>query len=178
VFGEFVRRAGLPQRAAMLDVVESIHQMPYGRPATRSAAGALAQWRGTCSTKHALLAAVLAERWPQTCPRLVHRVYRCTPESAAATFGPGAAAAVPAGGLWDVHRYLTAQMTGGRLVLDITFPWSTAWDGVTSMPVMCGPGTDHEVPPGAEADAHKRALEAAHCDPRVREPFIAALSQP
>jgi hypothetical protein len=30
----------------------------------------------------------------------------------------------------------------------------------------------------AQADADKRALEEAHCDPSVREPFIAALGMP
>ncbi|HEY5988767.1 MAG TPA: hypothetical protein VIV12_20665, partial [Streptosporangiaceae bacterium] len=83
MFDDFVRRAGLSAQPTMMDVVAAIHRMPYGRPTPRNAAGALAEWRGTCSTKHALLAAVLAERWPQTRPRLVHRVYRCTPESAA-----------------------------------------------------------------------------------------------
>jgi hypothetical protein len=42
------------------------------------------------------------------------------------------------------------------------------------MPLACGPGTDHVV--SASADADKRALEEAWCDPVVREPFIAALS--
>jgi hypothetical protein len=71
-----VARAGLPENAALAEVVAAVHSMPYGRPAERSAAGALTEWRGTCSTKHALLAAVLAEHWPHTEPRLVHRVYR------------------------------------------------------------------------------------------------------
>jgi hypothetical protein len=131
VFGDLVRRAGLSARPTIVDVARAIHEMPYGRPAARNAAGALAEWRGTCSTKHALPATVMTEGWPQTRPRLMHRVYRCTPESAAITFGPRAASAVPPGGLWDVHRYLTAEVDGVRLVLDITFPWSPRWDGVS-----------------------------------------------
>lgn len=39
----------------------------------------------------------------------------------------------------------------------------------------CGPGQDY--PAGEEPDAEKRALEEQHCDPTIREPFIAALSQ-
>jgi hypothetical protein len=171
-----IARAGLAESASLAEVVEAVHSMPYGRPTERSAAGALADWRGTCSTKHALLAAVLAEHWPRTQPQVVHRVYRCTPEDAARSFGPAAAAAVPAEGLWDVHRYLTIELNGNRVVLDVTFPSGRAWDGASSMPVACGRGTDHAA--GRDPDAEKRILEAAHCDPGVREPFIAALGSP
>jgi hypothetical protein len=43
----------------------------------------MVEWKGTCSTKHALLAQLLRERWPELQPRLVHRVYRasyCDPQ--------------------------------------------------------------------------------------------------
>jgi hypothetical protein len=43
------------------------------------------------------------------------------------------------------------------------------------MELQCGPGMNH--PPTDDADAAKRALEERHCDPDVREPFIAALAQ-
>ena len=169
-------RAGLPENASLAAVVAAVRSMPYGRPVDRSAQGALAEWRGTCSTKHALLAAVLAEHSPQTEPQLVHRVYRCLPADAARSFGPIAAAAVPEEGLWDVHRYLSIVLNGNRIVIDVTFPSGPAWDGASSMPVACGPGADHVA--GADPDADKRILEEAHCDPGLREPFIAALSTP
>ncbi|SEL69550.1 hypothetical protein [Streptacidiphilus jiangxiensis] len=170
-------RAGLTADASMVDVVAAVHRMPYGRPAVRSVEGALAEWRGTCSTKHALLAAVFAERWPESEPRLVHRVYRCTPELAQRSFGAQAASAVPAEGLWDVHRYLTVDVDGRRVVVDVTFPSGPSWDGAATMPLACGPGTDHVVDAGGDADADKRALEREWCDPAVREPFIAALPE-
>ena len=171
-----IARAGLSENASLAEVVEAVRSMPYGRPMERSAQGALAEWRGTCSTKHALLAAVLVEHWPHTEPQLVHRVYRCTPEDAARSFGPTAAAAVPEEGLWDVHRYLTIELNGNRVVIDVTFPSGPGWDGASSMPVACGRGTDHAA--GSDPDADKRVLEEAHCDPSVREPFIAALGMP
>lgn len=148
--------------------------MPYGRPTVRTVDGVLNEWRGTCSTKHALLAAVLFEQWPQTDPQLVHRVYRVTRKQVGARFGAGIAATVPAEGLWDVHRYLTLGIDG-RVVIDATFPESSPrWDGRTSMPLCCGPGTDYLA--GDDPDADKRVLESAFCDPAVREPFITALS--
>jgi hypothetical protein len=42
------------------------------------------------------------------------------------------------------------------------------------MPVAAAAGRD--VPAGPDAAATKAALVRAHCDPAVREPFIAALS--
>lgn len=176
MFSDFARRAGLPSTATPVAVVEAVRSIPYGRPAVRSVDGVLDEWRGTCSTKHALLAAVLFEQWPRTDPRTVHRVYHLTPEEALAHFGENAAAIVPAEGIRDVHRYLTVDIDG-RVTIDITFPDSTPiWDGRTSMPLCCGSGTDYVA--GADPDADKRELEAAFCDPAVRERFIAALSTP
>lgn len=176
MFSDFARRAGLRSTATPVDVVEAVRSIPYGRPAVRSIDGVLDEWRGTCSTKHALLASVLFERWPRTSPGTVHRVYRLTPEEARARFGENAAAMVPAESIWDVHRYLTVDIDR-RVTIDVTFPDSTPiWDGRTSMPLCCGSGTDY--PAGDDPDADKRELEAAFCDPAVREPFIAALSIP
>ncbi|MEU8436998.1 hypothetical protein AB0F18_29670 [Streptomyces sp. NPDC029216] len=176
MFETLINRMSLSRSASITDVVAAVHLMPYGRPKVRSAEGALAEWRGTCSTKHALLAALMAERWPETEPRLVHRVYRCTPGQATRSYGPQVAGAVPLEGLWDVHRYLTVGIGSRRITIDITFPTGPSWDGANSMRLACGPGTDHVVAVNADADAEKRALEEAWCDPAVREPFIAALA--
>jgi hypothetical protein len=42
------------------------------------------------------------------------------------------------------------------------------------LPLACGEGRDH--PAGEDPDAEKRALEHQHCDPVLRELFIAALT--
>jgi len=162
------------RRAELIQLVESVRELAYGRPSDRTVAGMLREGRGTCSTKHLHLARELGRRFPETRPQIVHRVYRIDQRAARRAFGPDAAAAVPAGGVVDVHRYLTAEVDGRRIVLDATFPGGAQWDGRSSMPIACGPGEDH--PAGADADADKRALEARHCDPAVREPFIAALA--
>ena len=134
----------------------------------------LREKRGTCSTKHLFLAEALVERFPETQPQIMHRVYRLDRDRARELFGAEAAAAVPDVGVVDVHRYLTATIEGRRVFIDVTFP-GKAWDGRSSMRLACGPGQDH--PAGADPDGEKRALEAAHCDPATREQFIAMLAR-
>jgi len=155
-------------------LVEALRSLDYGRPSDRSVAGMLRERRGTCSTKHLFLAEELTKRFPETRPQIVHRVYRLDRERAEELFGAEVAAGVPATGIVDVHRYLTANVDGRRIVIDATFP-GPAWDGRSSMPLACGSGQDY--PAGSDPDGEKRALEAEHCDPVVREPFIAALAQ-
>jgi hypothetical protein len=159
---------------SLVEVVEAVRALPYGRPADRTVAGMLREDRGTCSTKHLFLAEALAERFPETAPRIVHRVYTLDRARALDLFGASVAAAVPEHGLVDVHRYITITLDGGRIEIDATFP-GPAWDGLSPLPLACGPGPDY--PAGGDPDAEKRALEEQHCDPAVREPFIAALAQ-
>jgi hypothetical protein len=133
----------------------------------------LRERRGTCSTKHLFLAQALSECFPETEPLIVHRVYQLDRARAAELFGAAVAEVVPEDGLADVHRYLTIVVDGRRINVDATFP-GPPWDGRSSMPLSCGPGRDY--PAGEDPDAEKRALEERHCDPAIREPFIAALA--
>jgi hypothetical protein len=87
---QFVSKARLGTSADLVDVVEAIRSIPYGRPADCSAAGVVSEWRGTCSTKHALLLELISARWPDLGLRVVHRVYRLTPAIAPFVLrGPG-----------------------------------------------------------------------------------------
>ncbi len=156
----------------LVELVESVRQLPYGRPSEPTPEAMLREGRGTCSAKHLYLLRELAARFPETEPELVHRVYRVTPDAAGERWGERVAATVPPEGLVDVHRYLTAAVGGRRIVIDATFP-GEPWDGHSSLPLACGPGEDH--PAGADPTRAKRELERLHCDPAVREPFIAAL---
>jgi hypothetical protein len=160
-------------RRALVDLVEAVRRLPYGRPSDRTVEAMLREGRGTCSTKHLFLAHALSERFPETNPRIIHRVYTLDPETASRLFGDAVATAIPPNGLTDVHRYLTLQLDRDRITVDATFP-GPRWDGRASLPLACGPG--HDYPSREDPDAEKRELEAAHCDPSVREPFIAALS--
>jgi hypothetical protein len=103
-FARFAARAGLPGDASLRQVVNAVRAIPYGRPGSRTADGVISEWKGTCSTRHALLAQLLRERWPELRPMLVHRVYRVSRESVIQRHGADAASAVPDGGLTDVHR--------------------------------------------------------------------------
>ena len=174
LFARFATRAGLPGDASLREVVNAVHAIPYGRPRSRTVEGVIHEWKGTCSTKHALLARLLRQRWPELQPRLVHRVYRVSRISALQRYGDVAAGAVPEGGLTDVHRYLVIILSGQEVAIDITFPGDQAWDGHRPMCLACGEGRDF--PAGDDPDAEKAALEASYCDPQVREPFIAALA--
>lgn len=110
----FAARACLPANASLRQVVNAVQAIPYGRPGSRTAEGVVGEWKGTCSTKHALLARLLRERWPELQPRLVHRVYRVSRESIIQRHGADAAVAVPAAGLTDVHRYLVLTRQARR----------------------------------------------------------------
>lgn len=160
--------------ASLLDLVEAVRALPYGRPSDRTVEGMLRERRGTCSTKHLFLAQRLAERFPETEPQIVHRVHTLDRARAQELFGAEVAAAVPEDGLVDVHRYLTVVLNSQRVEIDATFP-GAAWDGHSPFPLACGPGVDY--PAGDDPDVGKRALEEEHCDPAVREPFIAALTR-
>ncbi len=107
--------------------------------------------------------------------RLVHRVYRITPSDALRRFGADVAACVPQRGLVDVHRFCVIRIDGVDLVARHHVSRRTAMVGTFVDGVAVRPG--HESPPTDDADAAKRALEERHCDPDVREPFIAALAQ-
>jgi orotate phosphoribosyltransferase len=163
-----------PPGASLLELVEAVRVLPYGRPGDRTVAGMLREGRGTCSTKHLFLAQVLGERFPETEPSIVHRVYVLDRARAREMFGREVAETVPEAGLVDVHRYLTVKLDGERIVIDATFP-GAPWDGHSSLPLACGSGSDYSAGHD-DPDAEKRALEAQHCDPVVREPFIAALA--
>lgn len=161
-----------PDRS-LVGLVEGVRALAYERPSERSVEAMLRERRGTCSTKHLFLAQALSERFPETEPQIVHRVYRMDRALAERLFGESVASVVPAEGLIDVHRYLTITHDGQRITLDATFA-GEPWDGRSSMPLACGPGEDF--PAGKTPDEDKRTLENEHCDAAVRDPFIAALA--
>lgn len=170
----FVRRAGLPATCSITQVVNAVKVIPYGRPSEATAEGVVREWRGTCSTKHALLAALVSTRWPETWVRVIHRVYEITPAEAQRLHGEAVARSIPAPGITDVHTYAVLSAPAGSVVVDVTFPGGF-WDGFSDMSLACGPGFDVE--PESDPWTAKLELIRRHCDPAIREPFIAALGR-
>ncbi len=154
------------------ELVEAVRTLPHGRPPEESVESMLIEGRGTSAPKHLFLAQVLAQRFPDTRPALVHRVYRLERPRALALFGPDVAAALPADGLTDVHRYLMITLGGRRIPIDATLP-GAPWDGASALEPVCGPGQDF--PAGADPDAAKAALECEYCDAGARAAFLQAL---
>jgi hypothetical protein len=168
----FAIKSGLGD-PALRDVVLAICDIPYGRPRDRTPYGVVDEWRGTCSTKHVLLHDLVTEWWPHLAPELVHRAYRLNKPDALTMWSNEVAATIPAGGLIDVHTYMTVMLRDRPVIIDATFPVSH-WDGISSMHVWAGPGK--EVPAGPDPLASKADLLSRYCDPSIREPFIEAIA--
>jgi len=170
-WAEFTTKAGTSD-PTLREIVLAVSAIPYGRPSDLSAKGVLREWRGTCSTKHLLLLALVDQRWTNLHPTLIHRVYKLTKSEALETWGPDVAESVPIQGLVDVHTYMTATISNQATTIDVTFPVDE-WDGQSSMAIWAQSGED--VPAGSDPLRTKADLVAQWCDPAVREPFIAAL---
>jgi hypothetical protein len=157
---------------SLVELVEAVRALPVGLPSEPTVDSMLLEARGTSAIKHLFLGQVLARRFPETEPALVHRVYRLDRARALALFGTGVAEMVPPDGLTDVHRYLAVTLGERRVSLDATLPGSP-WDGSSPLEPVCGPGSDFAT--GADPDGAMAALERGHCDAAARGPFLAAL---
>jgi hypothetical protein len=80
---------------SLLELIEAVQALPYGRPSDRTVEGMLRERCDTCSTKNLFLARTLAERFPETEPLIVHRVYRLDRARARELFDTRVANAVP-----------------------------------------------------------------------------------
>jgi hypothetical protein len=159
--------------SSLVELVEAMRAMPYGLPSEQTVESMLLQARGTSAGKHLFLAQVLAQRFPQTEPAIVHRVHRLDRARAQGLFGTTIARTIPDEGLVDVHRYLTIALDERRIELDVTLP-GAPWDGRSPLALVCGPGRDY--PAGPDPDADLQALEREHCYAAARAPFLVALA--
>jgi adenylate cyclase class IV len=87
---------------SIVELVERVRAIPYGRPSKRTVQGMLREQRGTCSTKHLYLAQQLMQRFPTAEPEIIHRVYRLDRDRARTLFGEKVAQTIPPDGLIDV----------------------------------------------------------------------------
>jgi hypothetical protein len=167
---------------SLLELVEAMRALPVGLPSEATAQSMLREARGTADDKHRFLADVICKRFPQLQPQLVHRVYTLDRARAAELYGQHVAAVVPAGGLTDIHTYLTlslprthiSDLERRTLTLDVTVP-GEPWDGSFSLPLACGPGEDQ--PAGSDPEESMRLLVEEHCDPDERSALMRALAE-
>lgn len=147
---------GLRDEAAPLpdipEVFALVRDLPYARASRHDPATVIGEWRGTCSTKHELLAALLAERG------LSSTVMACTQEINPPPGAPSELLALTGGQpVVDVHNYLIVHTPGGDMVVDATWPLNAAgadlpvnpaWVWGEDQTVACTPLETWAVPEG------------------------------
>jgi hypothetical protein len=141
------------------EVFALVRDMPYARASTHDPAGIAREWRGTCSTKHELLAALLAERG------LASTVIACTQQITPPPDAPPELLALGGGQpVVDVHNYLIVHAPQGNMVVDATWPLAAAGAGLPVNPewrwgenqrVACTPLESWPVPAGESVAAFK-----------------------
>lgn len=110
-----------------------VRDMPYRRASDRRPETTIREWQGTCSGKHYLLQALLAEL------NLPSQIIACTtvvpvdredvPDHLLALYESANSCFV------DVHNYLVVSLPGGkRMIVDATWPLSAAEAGLTTNP--------------------------------------------
>lgn len=179
---------GLRDGAAPLpelpEVFALVRDMPYARASTHDPAGIMGEWRGTCSTKHELLAALLAERG------LNSTVIACTQEITPPPGAPPELLALTGGRpVVDVHNYLLVHAPGGEMVVDATWPLGAAASGLPVNPawvwgedqvVACMPLETWPVPAGESVAEFKDRLLRERYTPEElerRDAFIRAVGR-
>ena len=126
-------------------LVEAVRAIPLGGPAEQSVERMLREARGTPVSKHLFLADMLARRFPHTAPRAMFRIYALDARRAHAIYGEDVAAVLAGASIEDVHGYLTVDLDGRRIALDVSVPGPPAWDGRSALGPVCGPGDDRTV---------------------------------
>jgi len=165
-----------------------VRDMPYRRASDRRPETIIREWQGTCSGKHYLLRALLAEL------DLPSQIIACT------TVVPVDPVDVPEHLLplyesanrrfVDVHNYLLVTLPGDkRMVVDATWPLSAAEAGLTTnasfvlgqdQQIAAQPLESWPIPPSYDPQEFKDELLQAHFTPAellFREEVIRALGE-
>ena len=145
------------------EVFELVRDMPYARASTHAPETVIAEWRGTCSTKHELLAALYAELG------LSSTIYACTQEIRLPEGAAPELAAWNGEPVIDVHNYLVLHEPGGDRLIDATWPLAARAAGLptnewgSDMRIACIPLETWALSPGQDVAAFK--------DARLRERY-------
>ncbi len=186
---EAVRR-GLLDVNASLDAAQVfylVRDMPYRRASDRRPQTIIREWRGTCSGKHYLLAALLRELGFEA--HVIAGVLRYHPDPA--TTDPRLLALLqPVGGVFvDVHNWVELKLPSGPMAVDATwplklkqygFPVNETFELGKSQALAYPISQTYVVPDDQDPQAFKDQLLQEHFTPEelaAREAFIQALSQ-
>ncbi|KEF35439.1 hypothetical protein RDMS_02820 [Deinococcus sp. RL] len=175
------RTAPLP---ALPEAFALVRDMPYARTSDHDPVTALREWRGTCSTKHVLLKALLAERG------LRSTLMACTQEITPPPGAPPELLALTAGRpVVDIHNYLVVHAPQGDMLVDATWPLTAApaglpvnpeWRWGESQRLACTPLESWPVPEGVSVAAFKDRLlreRFSAAELERRDAFIRAVGQ-
>lgn len=150
-----------------------VRDMPYARASTHQPSGIIAEWRGTCSTKHELLAALLAEHG------LESQIIACTQEIKLPDNADPELRALSGGqSVVDIHNYLVVDTPQGQMKVDATWPLragevglpvNAAWQWGQDMTLACTPIESWTVPEGQTVSDFKDRLLAERYSPEELE---------
>ncbi|AZI43655.1 hypothetical protein EHF33_13595 [Deinococcus psychrotolerans] len=150
-----------------------VRDMPYARASTHEPAGIIGEWRGTCSTKHELLAALLAEHG------LESAIIACTQEIKLPDDADPDLRALSGGqSVVDIHNYLVVNTPQGQMKVDATWPLraaevglpvNAAWQWGEDMTLACIPLESWTVPDSETVSGFKDRLLAERYSPEELE---------
>lgn len=159
--------AALGMAFTLRAILLCLRDMPYRRPMREnSAAAALAEWRGTCSAKHLAVHDLLSRLG--LAPRLWMARYLVRPAFPACDAALRRALAETA--VHDIHNYITCDLGGGEVLIDVTFPLALErhgfavtrdWNGKGDFTLACVPAERREIASPAAAEGEKRAWLAS-----------------
>jgi len=185
IFRHAAERRGITNAITPPMMFKLVRDMPYRRPSRLDAPTAIAEWCGTCSTKHRLLQDLFAASGITTRLMIATYRYRWT---AGGSPPDELAAVLEEGPVPDVHNFLTVLSPQGWLPLDATwplagrrlgFPVNETWRLGLAHEVACtSPYQAWPVPEGADLALYKREVTKAWCGSELprRGRFIEALS--
>ena len=162
-----------------------VRDMPYRRASSRSPEAIVAEWQGTCSGKHYLLADIFRELGLES--KVVMCTHRFTQENTG-HFPPELRELLADGPVPDVHTYLRIKTSEGWTVVDATWPSSAGPLGMTvnsefepgrDMTVACNPIETLPVPDGQDPQEFKEKVIAEFCGAgnKLRDEFIEGLGR-
>lgn len=162
------------------ELFELVRDMPYARASSHEPETVIREWRGTCSTKHELLAALYAELG------ILSTIYACTQEIRLPEGAAPELAAWNGEPVIDVHNYLVLHESGGDRLIDATWPLATREAGLianewgTDMQIACTPLETWALEPGEDVAAFKDARLRERYTPEQlqrRDEFIRAVGR-